>query len=61
VAGMVRITNQLEKDINGITSNEQKRFKNKFFIRFINLEAWWQTIGIKALWKTIEQRVIHFG
>jgi hypothetical protein len=27
----------------------------------VEFEDWWETIGIQALWKTIEQRVIHFG
>jgi len=27
----------------------------------IEFEAWWETIGIQALRKTIEQHVIHFG
>jgi len=31
---------QLESEIYGITSNEQKRFKKEFSIRMIGLEAW---------------------
>jgi hypothetical protein len=27
----------------------------------IEFHTWWETIGIHALWETIEQRVIHFG
>jgi len=27
----------------------------------IQFEVWWETIGIQALGKTIEQREIHFG
>jgi hypothetical protein len=27
----------------------------------IEFEPWWETIGIQALRKAIEQRVIHFG
>jgi len=56
-----RVNNQREREIYGITSNEQKQFKMKFFIRLIEFEAWWETIGILALRKTIEQHVIHFG
>jgi len=33
----------------------------EFSIRLIKFEAWWETIGIQALRKSIEQRVIHFG
>jgi len=55
------VTNQLERVIYGITSNEQKRFKAEFSIHLIELEAWWVTIGIQVHRKTIEQRVIHFG
>jgi len=55
------VTTQLEREIDGITSNEQKQFKQEFSIPMIEFEAWWETIGIQALRKTIEQRVIHFG
>jgi len=54
------VTIQLEKEIYIITLNEQKQFKKEFSIRFIEFEAWWETIGIQALRKTIEQCVIHF-
>jgi len=33
------VTNQLERDIYGITSNEQKRFKTEFSICLIGFEA----------------------
>ena len=61
LADTERVTNQLEREIYGITSNEQKRFKTEFSIRLIEFEAWWETIGIQALRKSFEQRVIHFG
>jgi hypothetical protein len=61
LADTERVTNQLEREIYGITSNEQKRFKKEFSIPMIEFEAWWETIGIQALRKTIEQCVIHFG
>jgi hypothetical protein len=32
-----------------------------FSICLIPFEGWWETIGIQALRKTIQQRVIHFG
>jgi len=61
LAATEHVTNQHEREIYGITSNEQKRFQTEFSIRMIKFEAWWETIGIQALRKTIEQRVVHFG
>ena len=61
LADMERVTNQVEREIYGITLNEQKRFKQEFPICLIKFKALWETIGIQALWKSIEQRVIHFG
>jgi len=61
LADSERVTNQFEREIYGITSNEQMRFKKQFSLRLIEFEAWCETIGIQALRKTIEQRVIHFG
>jgi len=61
LADTERVTIQLEREIYGITSNEQKRFKKEFSIRMIEFEARWETIGIQVLRKTIEQCVIHFG
>jgi len=61
LADTERVTNQLEREIYGITSNWQKRFKMEFCIHLIEFKAWWQTIGIQVLRKTIEQHVIHFG
>jgi len=54
LAGMERVTNQLEREIYGITLNEQKWFKTEFSIRMIEFESWLETIGIQALRKTIE-------
>jgi hypothetical protein len=61
LADIEHITIQLEREIYGITLNEQKLFKKEFSIRMIEFKDWWETIGIQALRKTIEQRVIHFG
>jgi len=61
LADTERITNQVEREIYGITSNEQNRFKTEFSICLIEFEAWWETIGFQALRKTIEQCMIHFG
>jgi len=55
------VTCQLEREIYDSTSTEQKRFKKEFSIRMIKFEACWETIGIQALWKTIEPSIIHFG
>jgi hypothetical protein len=52
--------NQLESVIYGITSKDQMRFTTEFFIRLVEIEAWWQAIDVQKLRKTIEQRVIHF-
>jgi hypothetical protein len=61
IVDMDRIVRQLEREIYGITSNEQMRFKKEFSIRLIEFEPWWQAIGVQELRKTIEQRVIHSG
>jgi hypothetical protein len=50
----------LEREIYGITSNEQKWFKKEFCIPMIQFEAWWETIGIHQLLRTLEQHVINF-
>jgi len=61
MADTVRIVSQLEREIYGITLNEQMWFKKEFSIHFIKFEAWWQAISVQELWKPIEQHVIHFG
>jgi len=58
-ADMERVTNQLEREICGISSNEQKRFRKELSIHLIKFEAWWETVRVQALRKTIEQQVIH--
>jgi len=40
LAGTERVTDQQETEIFGITSNEQKWFKEEFSIRLIEFEAW---------------------
>jgi len=60
LADTERVTNQVEREINGITSNNQKRFKKGFSIRLIEFGDWWEIISIRALRKSIERRVIHF-
>jgi hypothetical protein len=52
---------QREREIYGITWNEQKWLMMEFSIRLIKFQAWCGTIGIQALRKTIEQHVIPFS
>jgi len=59
MANTERVTSQLERVMYGITSNEQKPFQAKFSICLIEFEAWWETIGIQALRKTIEPHMIN--
>jgi hypothetical protein len=61
LADMERVTNKLEREIYGISSDEQKLFKTEFSIRLIEFEAWWEPLSIQVFRKSIEQRVIHFG
>jgi hypothetical protein len=61
IADTDRIVSQLEREIYGITSNEQMQFKKEFSIRLVEFEAWWQAIGVQEHRKTIAQCVIHFG
>ena len=61
LADVDHVTLQLKREIFAITSIEQKWFKMEISIRVIEFEAWWGTIGIPALRKTIQQPVIHFG
>ena len=61
LADTERLTMQLEREIHGITSKKQRRFKKEYSIHLIEFEAWWETIDIQAPRKTIEQRIIHFG
>jgi len=61
IADTDRIANPLEREIDGITSNEQMRCKKDLSIRLFEFEACWRSIGIQELQKTIKLRVIHFG
>ena len=53
LADTERVTIQLEREIYGIISNKQKRFKMEFSIHMIKFEAWWESIGIQALRKPL--------
>jgi hypothetical protein len=61
VGSMERVTIQLGREIYGITSIEQMRFKTDISIRMIDFYAGLESIGIHALRKRIEQRINHFG
>jgi len=61
IADADRVVDQLEREIHGITSNDQMRFTKVLSIRLFEFDAWRQAIGVQELQKTIEQRVIHFG
>jgi len=61
IADIDHIVSKLEREIYGITSNEQRRFKHGLSICLIESEAWGQAIGVQEFRKTIKQRVIHFG
>jgi hypothetical protein len=58
---MERVRFMLEREIHGITSNEQKQLKKSFSIWFMKFESWWETIRIQAQQKTIKQHEIHVG
>jgi len=60
LADIDHIVSQLEREMYGITLNEQRRFKQGLSIHLIEFEAWWQAIGVQELRKTIELHVIHF-
>jgi hypothetical protein len=59
LADTEHVTILLQREIYDITLNKQKRFKNEFSIGLNEFEAWWETIGIQELQKTIEHRIIH--
>jgi len=61
LADIDRIMSLLEREMYGITSNEQMRFKQELSIRLIKFETWWQAISVQELRKIIKQRVIQFG
>jgi hypothetical protein len=41
IADADHVVNQLEREVYGITSNDQMRFTKEFSIRWVELEAWW--------------------
>jgi hypothetical protein len=61
LADTEQVIDQLEREIYGITLNEQKRFRMEFSICMVQIDAWYKIIGIHRLMKTIDQWVIHFS
>jgi len=53
--------NQLEREIYGITLNDQKQLMQEFSICIIEYEDWCDVISIQMCHKTIQQYVINFG
>lgn len=60
IADPDHVVHQLERAIYRITSIEQMQFQKELCIRLLEVEAWWQVIGVQELWKTLEQCVMHF-
>jgi len=54
-----RVVADVEREMYGITLKDQMLFTKEFSIHLVELEAWWQAIGVQGLRKTIEQHVIH--
>jgi hypothetical protein len=46
IADMDRVVNMLEGEINGITSKEQMWLTKEFSIGLVEVEPWWQAIGV---------------
>jgi hypothetical protein len=61
IADTDKFVSQLEREIHGITLNEQMWFNKELLIHLIEYEALSQAIGIQKLRKTIKQCVIDFG
>ena len=61
IADMDRITNELKREIHGITSNEKKWFNKELSICLIKFEAWWMALCVLEIQTTINQHVIHLG
>jgi hypothetical protein len=59
LADAEQAANQLEREIYGITLNEQKGFKKAFSICLIEFQSWWVTISIQPLQNIFQQRVKH--
>jgi len=55
LADTEHVTNQLEREIHDITSNEQKQFKQEFSIRLIKFEAWWETSAFRRCGKPLNK------
>jgi hypothetical protein len=56
---MEGVTNQLQREMHGITLNDRKWVKKGFSICWIEFEAWCEIFGIQVLQNIIEQQVIY--
>ena len=54
IADTDSIVSQLEREIYGMSSNQQMRFKTKSSIRLIKIQARWQAISVQELRKPVE-------
>jgi len=61
IADPDHVVNQLEREINDITSKDHMRFTKESSIRLVEFPAWCQVIGVQQLRRTIQHRVIYFG
>jgi hypothetical protein len=52
-ADMGHFINQLARAMYGITSSEQKGFKEELSTRLIEFNAWWETTAIQVLRKPL--------
>jgi hypothetical protein len=50
---MGHFINQLARAMYGITSSEQKGFKEELSTRLIEFNAWWETTAIQVLRKPL--------
>lgn len=56
-----RIAIDLQREIEGITSNEQECLQQEFTIGVISYDSWWQSIGVYHHQNTIEHHVNWIG
>jgi hypothetical protein len=46
LADTEQVTNPLEREMFGITSNEQQQFKKEVSLHSIDIESYWETLSI---------------
>jgi hypothetical protein len=54
-------TDNLEREIYGITAAQQHLFKRTFSKRMAEFETLWEQHGIHELRKALEHQIVHFG